>query len=108
MDQTSALPAMASRSGACRDSILTRSLHLMEKGIICGNELAWSPDNKTSESMRHQWVCLLTRKTVHFDDSVAMMVWAYDFELESGSTSNERQFIDRRSSYVEVDGMVAE
>ncbi len=25
------------------------SLHLMEKGIICGNGLAWSPDNKTSE-----------------------------------------------------------
>lgn len=24
------------------------SLHLMEKGIICGNGLAWSPDNKTS------------------------------------------------------------
>jgi len=25
------------------------SLHLMEKGIICGNGLAWSPDNKTSK-----------------------------------------------------------
>lgn len=25
------------------------SLHEMEKGIICGNGLAWSPDNKTSE-----------------------------------------------------------
>lgn len=25
------------------------SLHLMEKGVICGNGLAWSPDNKTSE-----------------------------------------------------------
>jgi sugar lactone lactonase YvrE len=24
------------------------SLHLMEKGVICGNGLAWSPDNKTS------------------------------------------------------------
>lgn len=25
------------------------SLHLMEKGIVCGNGLAWSPDNKTSK-----------------------------------------------------------
>lgn len=25
------------------------SLHEMESGIICGNGLAWSPDNKTSE-----------------------------------------------------------
>lgn len=27
------------------------SLHLMEKGLVCGNGLAWSPDNKTSEVM---------------------------------------------------------
>lgn len=25
------------------------SLHEMEKGVICGNGLAWSPDNKTSQ-----------------------------------------------------------
>ena len=25
------------------------SLHQMEKGVICGNGLAWSPDNKTSK-----------------------------------------------------------
>ena len=24
------------------------SVHLMEKGLVCGNGLAWSPDNKTS------------------------------------------------------------
>lgn len=28
------------------------SLHEMEKGIICGNGLAWSPDNKTSKLRR--------------------------------------------------------
>lgn len=28
------------------------SLHLMEKGVICGNGLAWSPDNKTSEFLK--------------------------------------------------------
>ena len=26
------------------------SLHLMETGLVCGNGLAWSPDNKTSEA----------------------------------------------------------
>lgn len=29
------------------------SLHEMEKGIVCGNGLAWSPDNKTSENRPH-------------------------------------------------------
>ena len=33
------------------------SLHLMEKGIICGNGLAWSPDNKTSTRVPHGRSC---------------------------------------------------
>ncbi|KPI35456.1 Regucalcin [Cyphellophora attinorum] len=68
------------------------SLHEMESGIICGNGLAWSPDNKT----------------MYFNDSVAMKVFAYDFDLESGSISNRRLFIDRRSTYGEPDGMVVD
>lgn len=44
------------------------SLHEMEKGIICGNGLAWSPDNKTSESricrdgtrLTWKWQCIST------------------------------------------------
>ncbi|KIW64827.1 hypothetical protein PV04_07133 [Phialophora macrospora] len=68
------------------------TLHEMENGIVCGNGLAWSPDNKT----------------MYFNDSVAMMVFAYDFDLESGSISNRRLLIDRRSSYGEPDGMVVD
>ncbi|KIV80652.1 hypothetical protein PV11_08138 [Exophiala sideris] len=68
------------------------SLHLMENGVICGNGLAWSPDNKT----------------MYFNDSVAMMVFAYDFDLESGNISNKRLFIDRRTSFGEPDGMVVD
>ncbi|KAK2785269.1 hypothetical protein FQN53_007845 [Emmonsiellopsis sp. PD_33] len=68
------------------------SLHEMEKGIICGNGLAWSPDNKT----------------MYFNDSVAMIVYAYDFDLESGNISNRRILIDRRSTYGEPDGMVVD
>lgn len=47
-------------------------------------------------------------RAVYFNDSVAMLVWAYDFDLESGSISNKRLLIDRRSSFGEPDGMVVE
>ena len=40
---------------------------------------------------------------VYFNDSVAMVVFAYDFYLETGSISNRRLLIDRRSSYGEPD-----
>lgn len=46
--------------------------------------------------------------TVYFHDSVGMTVFAYDFDLESGSISNKRLLIDRRNSYGEPDGMVVE
>lgn len=83
------------------------SLHEMEKGIICGNGLAWSPDNKTSR------LCILEglvklKLAVYFNDSVAMMVFAYDFDLQSGSITNKRLLIDRRTTYGEPDGMVVE
>jgi sugar lactone lactonase YvrE len=50
----------------------------------------------------------MTNGSVYFNDSVAMLVWAYDFDLESGSISNKRLLIDRRSSFGEPDGMVVE
>jgi sugar lactone lactonase YvrE len=37
-----------------------------------------------------------------------MMVFAYDFDVESGNISNKRLFIDRRSTFGEPDGMVVE
>ncbi|KFZ23032.1 hypothetical protein V502_02495 [Pseudogymnoascus sp. VKM F-4520 (FW-2644)] len=68
------------------------SLHLMDSGVVCGNGLAWSPDNKT----------------MYFNDSVAMVVFAYDFDLESGNISKKRLLVDRRTSYGEPDGMVVD
>ncbi|KAF9885649.1 hypothetical protein FE257_012740 [Aspergillus nanangensis] len=69
------------------------SLHLMiDGGIVCGNGLAWSPDNQT----------------MYFNDSVAMIVYAYDFDLESGDISNKRILVDRRDSFGEPDGMVVD
>lgn len=37
-----------------------------------------------------------------------MVVYAFDFDLESGSISNKRLLIDRRDSFGEPDGMVVE
>lgn len=37
-----------------------------------------------------------------------MMVWAFDFDLETGNIFNRRLLIDRRTSYGEPDGMVVE
>ncbi|KAL4865741.1 SMP-30/Gluconolaconase/LRE-like region-domain-containing protein [Aspergillus spectabilis] len=67
------------------------SLHLMiTKGVVCGKGLAWIPDNKT----------------MYFNASFAMVVFAFDFGLESGSITKKRLLIDRRSSYGEPDGIV--
>lgn len=37
-----------------------------------------------------------------------MLVWAYDFDLETGNVSNKRTLVDCRSSLGEPDGMVVE
>lgn len=50
----------------------------------------------------------LTVFQVYFNDSVAMVVHAYDFDLETGAISNKRLLIDRRTTYGEPDGMVVE
>ncbi|THC95583.1 hypothetical protein EYZ11_004955 [Aspergillus tanneri] len=69
------------------------SLHLMiDGGIVCGNGLAWSPDNKT----------------MYLNDSVAMQVYAFDFDLATGGLSNQRILVDRRDSFGEPDGMVVD
>jgi sugar lactone lactonase YvrE len=39
---------------------------------------------------------------------VAMKVFSYDFDVETGSITNKKLFIDRRNSFGEPDGMVVE
>lgn len=46
--------------------------------------------------------------TVYVNDSTAMIVYRYDFDVETGSLANKHIFIDRRDSYGEPDGMVVE
>ncbi|KAJ5894579.1 hypothetical protein N7495_006270 [Penicillium taxi] len=69
------------------------SLHLMvSQGIICGNGVKWSPDNKT----------------MYLNDSVGMKITAFDFDLPSGSISNQRTLVNFRETGGEPDGMVTE
>ncbi|EMF14174.1 uncharacterized protein SEPMUDRAFT_62303 [Sphaerulina musiva SO2202] len=70
---------------------LDGTLHLMDRGVICGNGVGWSPD----------W------KSMYFNDSVGKKVFAYNFHLESGTISHKRLLIDKRNSPGgEPDGMV--
>ncbi|TVY38274.1 Uncharacterized protein LSUB1_G002273 [Lachnellula subtilissima] len=75
------------------------TLHQMESGVICGNGIGWSPDIKTISN------CGGGGK-VYFNDSVGQKTWAYDFDLESGSISNRRVFVDFAGSDMEPDGLV--
>ena len=52
------------------------SVHKIESGITISNGLGWSPDNKT----------------MYFTDTMIHTIYAYDFDLESGSLSNRRVF----------------
>jgi sugar lactone lactonase YvrE len=45
---------------------------------------------------------------VYVNDSVAMIIYSYDFDVETGAISNKKLFVDRRDSFGEPDGMVTE
>jgi sugar lactone lactonase YvrE len=53
-----------------------RSIHRMESGIIVSNGLGWSPDNRV----------------FYFTDSTAKLIYAYDFDADSGAMRNRRVF----------------
>jgi sugar lactone lactonase YvrE len=52
------------------------SIHRMESGIAVSNGLGWSPDNRT----------------FYFTDSAARVIYAYDFDPQSGHISRRRVF----------------
>ncbi|KAL1641398.1 hypothetical protein SLS58_006099 [Diplodia intermedia] len=69
------------------------SLHeMMAGGLVCGNGLAWSPDDRV----------------MYLNDSVRGLVYAFDFDVERGEIANKRVLVDRRDSYGEPDGMVTD
>lgn len=54
------------------------SCHRIVDGVGISNGLAWSPDGKT----------------MYYGDSSANVVWAFDFDISTGTASNKRLFID--------------
>lgn len=67
----------------------TTTFSTVESGLSCSNGLVWSLD----------------RKTFYYIDSPRKVVWAYDFELDSGDISNRRVVVDIRGEDCMPDGM---
>lgn len=68
------------------------SLHRMDTGIGTSNGIAWSLDGRT----------------LYFTDSPAKMIYAYDFDGETGSISNRRPFIHTPDELGFPDGLVVD
>ena len=62
--------------------------HLLDDGITVSNGLAWSPDNKT----------------MYFADTRALVVYAYDYDIETGAAENKRAFFRTDDMVGRVDG----
>ena len=65
-----------------------QTCHRMDGDFTVSNGIAFSPDDKT----------------MYFSDSRADTVYAYDFDLESGTISNRRVFISTKEIEGRVDG----
>ncbi|KAL5318569.1 hypothetical protein ACEPPN_013631 [Leptodophora sp. 'Broadleaf-Isolate-01'] len=76
-------------------------LYLMFEGVVCGNGVDWSPDDRT-------WAYADCHELVYLNDSVGQMVYAFDFDLEKGEISNKRTLVDFHGTEGEPDGMVVE
>lgn len=64
------------------------SVHRMVDGIGCSNGLAWSPDGGT----------------MYYTDSHTNLVWAWDFDPQTGAVANRRVFVDLSEEGYIVDG----
>jgi len=88
------------------------SLHLMlPGGLVCGNGVKWSHDNKTSKRAHVDGGSFLLTNPlleVYMNDSVGQKITALDFDLETGAVSNQRTLVDFHGTTSEPDGMVIE
>jgi len=67
-------------------------VHSLETGIQISNGLGWSPDHKI----------------MYFTDSPLRVIYAYDFDLESGSISNRREFVKVPPGDGDPDGLTVD
>ncbi len=68
------------------------SVHTMETGITVCNGIGWSPDNKT----------------MYFTDSALKMIYAYDFDPDTGAIDNRRPFIHTPDEAGVPDGLTVD
>jgi len=68
------------------------SIHTMETGISISNGIGWSPDDKI----------------MYYTDSPLRVVYAYDFDSESGSIRNRRTFIQVPAEHGLPDGLTVD
>jgi sugar lactone lactonase YvrE len=64
------------------------SVHELERGIICNNGPCWSPDDKI----------------FYHADTFKQEIYAYDYDIETGSISNKRVFASTRDEPGLADG----
>ena len=68
------------------------SIHRMATGFTCSNGLGWSPDNRT----------------MYFTDSMVRTIWAYEFDLETGSLGKRTVFAELPSGSGVPDGLTVD
>lgn len=71
---------------------LDGSIHVAADGFTICNGIGWSPDNRT----------------LYFTDSPSQVIYAYDFDLPSGTLSNRRIFAQISEPGVEPDGLTVD
>lgn len=68
------------------------ALTQMEHSITISNGLGWSPDNKI----------------FYYTDGLRYCIYQYDFDLDTGSLSNRRVFVQLEKSPIEPDGLTVD
>lgn len=69
-----------------------RIVKVMETGVDVSNGIGWSPDNRI----------------MYYIDSTPALIYAYDFDLETGEIDNRRVFVDHSSGPGVPDGLTVD
>lgn len=68
------------------------SIHSMESGLGISNGIGWSPDDRI----------------MYLTDSARSVIYAYDFDAETGSIANRRIFVDATGEAYDPDGLTVD
>ncbi|GAB7523768.1 SMP-30/gluconolactonase/LRE family protein [Paraburkholderia sp. 2C] len=76
------------RSGGLYQLGTNGKLTCLDRGISCSNGPCWSPDNRT----------------LYFTDTYDRLMYAYDYDIETGAATNRRVFASARNMAGTFDG----